>query len=256
MRKNTTICFIFLAMMVITLRSFAQKTVVTETKEHLGGTVNPAFSVFIENAEYKTVLKAWKTYFEDHKGKVETSKNDVTISDAVLTSLSATPVAIFSSILEEKTGVKIIAAFTKEGQYVCTKYLPSETIIVKKIVYDFALSIIKEMVQKEIDDALKVLEDLRDKNRNLVDKKAGLEKDIQSYNKKIEKMEGDILKDTEMTAEDKAKQEKDIQNQKSKISEAESDIKTNEQQQSEMKVKVENQVKVVEDLKTKMGSID
>jgi hypothetical protein len=256
MKRITASFLILIALMAINIQSFSQKTIVTETKEHLGGTINPAFSVFIENAEYKTVLKAWKTLFEDHNGKVESSKNDISVADAEFTLLSSTPVAVFSRVTEDKTGVKIVAAFNKEGQYVCTKFLPAETEIVKKNLYDFAVNIKKGMVQKEIDDAAKLLENLKNDNKNLVDKKTGLEKDIQSYNKKIKKAETEILENPQMTPEDKAKQDKEIQNYKMKISVAENDIKTNEQQQSEMKIKIENQVKAVESLKAKYDAVD
>jgi hypothetical protein len=256
MKKITVISLMVFALITINLKLMAQKTVVNETNEHLGGTVNPAFSVFIENAEYKTVLKAWKTFFEDHKGKVESSKNDVSIADAEFTLLSSTPVAVFSRVTEDKTGVKIVAAFNKEGQYICTKFLPAETEIVKKNIYDFAVSVKKNMVQAEIDDATKLLENLKSKNKDLVDKKSGLEKDIQTYNKKIKKVEDEMIKNPEMTAEDKAKQEKEIQNLKLKISEAENNIKTNDMEQSEMKAKIENQVKVVTDLQAKFDAVD
>lgn len=256
MKKITLSILIVCVLTMMNMISFAQKTVVTETNEHLGGTVNPSFSVFIENAEGKNVVKSWKTTFENHKGKVETSKNDVIIEDVIMSKVSTTPIAVFSRITEEKTGVKIISAYTKEGQYICTKYLPTETETIKNFIYDFAVKVKKEMVQKEIDEATKQLDKLKDNNNNLIDKKSGLEKDILSYNKKIKKAEDEIISNPNMLAEDKAKQDKDILNQKLKISEAEQNIKENETQQSEMKVKIESQTKVVDDLKAKYDAVD
>jgi len=247
---------IVFAFINVNMKSFAQKTVVNETSENLGGSVNPAFSVFIENADYKTVLKSWKALFEDHRGKIETSKKDVNISNTEFPMLSSTPIAVFSRITEDKLGVKLIVAFNKEGQYVCTKYLPSETEIAKKIVYDFAVSVKKGMVQAELDEASKLLDNLRDKNKDLLNDKSGMEKDIQSYNKKINKIEVDLVDNSKMTAEEKAKKEKDVQNYKKKITELESNIDKNVQQQTDIKTKIENQVKVVEDLKIKLDAVD
>ncbi len=223
--KKIAACFLIVfVLMTMNFASFAQKTIVNETNENLGGSVNPAFTVFIENAEYKTVLKAWKALFEDHKGKIETSKNDVNVSNAVFPLLSSTPVAVFSRILEDKTGVKITAAFTKEGQYVTGSRLPAETETVKKIIYDFAVSIKKKMIQEKLDGATKDLEKLQSKNEDLVNKKASLEKDIQNYNEKIKQ--------------------------------AESDIQENIKQQAESKIKIESQTKVVEEIKAKLGSVE
>jgi hypothetical protein len=224
MKKIATSFLIVFLYMMMHLTSFAQKTIVNETSENLGGSVNPAFTVFIENAEYKTVLKAWKALFEEHKGKIETNKNDVNVSNVVFPLLSSTPVAVFSRIMEDKTGVKITAAFTKEGQYVSGSRLPAETETVKKIMYDFAVSIKKNMIQEKLDDATKDLEKLQDKNKDLVNKKASLEKDIQNYNEKIKQ--------------------------------AESDIQENIQQQAESKTKIESQTKLVEEFKTKLGSVE
>jgi DNA repair exonuclease SbcCD ATPase subunit len=256
MKKITFILMIACALIMINSISFAQKTVVTETTENLGGTVNPAFSVFIENAEYKAVLNAWKTLFEDHRGKIATSKKDINISNAEFPLLSTTPVAVFSRITSDKLGVKVVAAFNKEGQYVCTKYLPNETEVAKKIIYDFAVSIKREMVQAELDAANKILDKMRDENKDLLNKIEGLNKDIQSYNKKINKTETDILEKTDMTADDKAKKEKEISDYKAKISGAENAIKENDQKLTQLKVKIENQVKTVEDVKTKLDAVD
>ncbi len=224
MKKITTTCLLILVFVALNLTSIAQKTVVNETSENLGGSLNPAFTVFIENAEYKTVMKAWKSLFEDKKGKVETSKNDVNVSNAVFPLLSSTPVAVFSRILEDKTGVKITVAFTKEGQYISGSRMPAEAQTVKKIVYDFVVSIKKKMIQDKLEEANKDLEKLQDKNKDLVNRKASLEKDIQNYNDKIKQ--------------------------------AESDIQENIKQQEESKAKIESQTKLVEETKTKLGSVD
>jgi hypothetical protein len=256
MKKIVLSLLIIFITTAINLKSIAQKTVVTETTESLGGTVNPAFSVFIDNAEFKNVVKAWKTLFEDHRGKIVTNKKDINISNAEFPLLSATPVAVFSRISSDKLGVKVVAAFNKEGQYVCTKFLPAETDVAKKIVYDFAVSIKKAMVQAELDEACKVLEKMRDENKNLLNKIEGLNKDIQSYNKKVSKSQMEMVEKTDMTSEDKAKKEKEITDNKSKIAGAESAIKDNEQKINQLKTKIESQVKVVADLKIKLDAVD
>jgi hypothetical protein len=224
MKKTFLILSAFLAFIAINTRSYAQKTVVNETTENLGGAVNPAFTVFIENAEYKTVSKAWKAMIDEHKGKIETSKNDINATNAVFPMLSTSPVSIFSRLIEDKTGVRITAAFSKDGQFVAGDKMPSEAESVKKTIYDCAISIKKKMVQDKLDDATKDLGKLQDKNKDLVNKKASLEKDIQNYNEKIKQ--------------------------------AEADIQTNIQQQSESKIKIESQTKLVEDLKLKLGQVD
>jgi Skp family chaperone for outer membrane proteins len=212
--------------------------------------------VFIENADYKTVFNAWKSLFAEHNGKIETKKNDVNISNAVFPTISPATIAVFSRIINDKTGIKIIAAINKDGQYITSSRLPDETENAKKIIYDFAISIKKEMVQAELDAANKTLEKLRDENKDVLNKTEGLNKDIQSYNKKVSKAEMEILEKTDMTADDRAKKAKEESNYKAKISETEKTINENEQKLTQIKVKIENQVKVVEDLKIKLNEVD
>lgn len=266
MKKITIPFIIVMAIMAFNIQMFAQKTVVSEVTENIGGATNPAFTVFIENADYKTVLKDWKALFEDHKGKIETSKKDVTISNAEFPLLSSTPVAIFSRVIDGKTGVKIIAAFNKEGQYVCTKLLPSETQVVNKIIYDFAVGIKKDMIQEQLDDASKELEKLQNNDQDLVKKEENLHKDIKSYadkkKKTQEKMEEITKQLSNMIEKDpklldkKAGYEKDIVEFDEKTRKAENDIQENSKQQSESKIKIENQTKIVEDLRTKLTLVD
>jgi hypothetical protein len=256
MKKNVLYLLIFFMAMALHLRSIAQKTIVNESTENLGGTVNPCFSVFIDSADYKTVLNSWKTLFGDHRGKIVTSKKDINISNAEFPLLSTTPVAVFSRITYDKIGVKIVAAFNKEGQYVCTKYLPTETEVAKKIVYDFAVSIKKGMVQAQLDAASKMLDKQRDENKDLLNKIEGLNKDIQSYNKKISKAQMEMLEKTDMTTEDKAKKEKEISGNKTNIAKAQKTIDDTQKNISDLKTKIENQVKVVEALKIKLNAVD
>jgi hypothetical protein len=256
MKKIVTSFLIVFIFLMYNTSVFAQKTIVSETTENLGGTVNPAFSVFIDSADYKTVLKAWKTLFEDHRGKVVTAKKDINISNAEFPLLSTTPVAVFSRITSDKIGVKVVAAFNKAGQYVCTKFLPTETEAAKKIVYDFAVSIKKGMVQNQLDAANKLLEKQRDENKSLLNNIEGLNKDIQSYNKKISKAQMDMLEKTDMTAEDKAKKDKEISTNKTNIAKAQKTIDDTQQKLTDLKAKIENQVKVVEAVKNKFAAVD
>lgn len=202
----------------------AQKTQINETTENLGGATNPAFSVFIENADYKYVVKQWKALLESNKGKVETSKNDVNASNVILPLLSSNTVAVFSKVIEDKTGVKLVAAFSKDGHYVSGSHSPAETETVKKLIYDFAVSIKKYMIQNKLDDASKELSKLTDKQKDLTNKKEGLDKDIVNYQEKIKQ--------------------------------AESDIQENLKNQAETKQKIETQTKVVEDIKTKLSTVE
>ena len=214
----------FAVLMACSFMSFAQKTVVSEADENIGGAINPTFTVFIEGAEYKTVMKAWKKYLEDQKGKIVVDKNDITVSNAMFPSLSATPMAVFSRLMDDKAGVRITAAFVKDGQYINTARMETEAIAVKKIIYDFAIGIKKKMVEEKLKDATKELEKRNDKSQDLVYRKSRLEKDIANY--------------------------------KEKIKDAERDIEDNIKQQSEAKAKAEEQMKIVQEIKDTLNNVD
>ncbi|MBK8847333.1 MAG: hypothetical protein IPO27_12630 [Bacteroidetes bacterium] len=200
------------------------KTTISETTDNIGGSMNNVFSVYMEGTEYKTVMKAWKRMLEDQKAKLTTDKNDVSAANAVIPSMSASPVAIFSRLLEDKGGVRLTAAVVKDGQFVSTTASQADADNVKKYLYDFAVRMKKKVVEEEVEKAAKELEKRQDDQKDLVKRKADYERDIEDY--------------------------------KRKISDREKDIQDNIKKQEDAKLQTDDQLKQVEALKSKLNEID
>ena len=221
MSKITSLILTLIAVISINTKISAQSVVVSESTENIGGAVNPVYTFFVDGVEFKKVTKAWRTYFEDHKGKIETSKNDWTISNAIFPVLSANPIAVLSRVIEDKSGTRIIVAFNKDGQFVNSAKLPAESDAIKKMLYDFAISVKKAAIQEKLDDASKELAKLESKGKDLVSKKESLDKDIVNYNDKIKQAEKDIQENLKDQADNISKteaQSKVVEDLKSAIS--------------------------------------
>jgi hypothetical protein len=202
--------------------SFAQKTVVRHETAPLGGGVNPASVVEIENAGLKDTEKMWSSYLKDTKGKLNKSDDVYFLDNAMISSISNDTLDIYSTLKLAGKTVIITMAVNSNGTFISNSS-GSQT-AVDRFLIDFAISVKKELVNEELSAAKKVLD---------------------SRNREFEKLESE-----------NKKLEKDIASMKNKISDNERNIKSNNDKLKQSQSEIEEQQKVVSDLEQKFKNIE
>lgn len=206
--------FVIISVIAIPLFMKAQKTVVKEEHEKIGGGKNSALVVMIYEAEESSVLKAWKSLMKDYGGKVS-SKDGVFADNATISDMSSNTVDVYATTDKTDKGIKLAVAFDLGGIFVSSSEKSSEYKVAEKIVKNFAIDISKKAVSEKLEKARDIQEDYESELSDLVKKKEKLEKSIEEYKSKI----ADAEKDIEYNKVDQEKTTKLIETQKVTVEE-------------------------------------
>ncbi len=93
---------------------------VLEDSVQYGNYLYPGFNVTIPEANFDKVLKNWiKTQESGTKSKVQTENGEMTIFGAIIREISASPVNIYSRLMNEDTLSRLMVSIElKKDQYV------------------------------------------------------------------------------------------------------------------------------------------
>lgn len=220
------IYFIGIAILIFVTTGFSQRKIeVNETSFGFSTGNQHALYVTVFEATSKDVSKAWQKELRNFKGKVNEKKGEVFADNAIIKDFKDNnAVDIYSRFEDTKDGnTKMYVAIDMGGAYLSSSDHPEKFKAMKKILFDFAKEMSKEVVKEQIKDASKVF--------------SGFELD----QKKLTRENEDL--------------HKDIENYKEKITKAEEDIKTNLANQEAKKKELEEQQKVVDALNEKLKGI-
>lgn len=186
--------FLILCISVFTFcTTSAQHIIVKPTQSNLGGDLNSAFTVFIDEATEKQVSKNWSSYTKKHKAK-NNSKGDQIFSDnAYFSSISDDTLDIYAMIRKEGKGCEITVAFNLSGTFIGYETLPDLSDDASRVVYKFAFDLRKEIVQDQIKDAENEAKKREKSYDVLVRKNSNLHKEIKKFEQKIKDNEKELV---------------------------------------------------------------
>ncbi|MFH1320872.1 MAG: hypothetical protein ABII90_09505 [Bacteroidota bacterium] len=207
------------AVILFGLPIFAQKIKVSQSSENIGSGRNNALTVIIYEADDSEVRKEWKSLMKSYNAKV-TSGKEVFADDVNIPSISGNTIDIYAKAEEESNNtVKLIVGFDLGGAYLSSQqsgYNSAETML-----YNFAVRMTKEGVEKQLAGANKEqvkleknLEKLKKTNDRLYMDIERYKKQIEEATKNIEQAEKDVVtngKDQEQAGKDIEEQKKEVQ---------------------------------------------
>lgn len=212
-----TISWVFAMLIAISLQ--AGKVEVIEETSKIGGGSNNALSVVVFEADYESVLKAWKKEMKSTKAKVKKEKGEIFADDAVIKKLGEHPMDIYARTEKSDGGAKLIVGVNLGGAFLNSSDHKDKYEAFAKFVKEFAENQVKESIKEQVKEAEDVLKDREKEQEKLVKEQDNLKGKIEGW--------------------------------KSDIKDAEGKITTNDNQQADQKKLIEEQKKAVEAVKAK-----
>ena len=222
---------LFLALLGATLTSFAQ---IQERSVGISTGSQNGFALELTGAQLKKVYNKWEYFVKKYKGKTKFDKklNEYFSDNALITEINGNnTVDIYTVFTQEGANTKMAIAFDLGGAYLSSSQHPQAYPAAEKLIYAFAITVSKGMVEEELKSQQKIMIKKDDELKSLVKDKNSFEKDIENLKKKI------------------AQAEKEIEDAKKKIEE-------NLKQQSIKQAEAETQKNVVKDVETRLKSLD
>jgi chromosome segregation ATPase len=178
---------------VFTIPTMAQKLEVTETNSKFDKTSRPALMVEIPYTDQSTVEKEWKKLMKDYNPEKFKSRKEMFADNATIDRLSENTVDVYAKVDEKKDIVTLFVAVDLGGAFLSSSD-GDKIQVMKGIVRDFAIKLVKEIYDEKIKEQEKNVEDIEKEVEGAKDNKAHLEKEIESYKQKIEDNELEIEK--------------------------------------------------------------
>ena len=213
-----------LAVCLVVTKISAQKISVTTAAVELGNGYNSAFEVFIPHTTVRAVERKWVDFLKDNDAKVKTSKKGINGQNAIIKSICADTLQVFSKITENAEGISLSAAFSKNGTFIAPSTFADDSKMIEKILHSMALPLAKEGLEDKVKVAQKLLE-------AKISDQEGLEKTNNKLANENEKM-------------------------KKQTQENEREIKDNEHKISDLKADVENKKTSLDAFKNKSKDLE
>ncbi len=181
----------------------------------------------LPKTDAKDVLKQWKSFANDLKGskaKRIDKKSGEHLNDNILIKefdMGNNTVDIYSRVVESGNGSRLTVWFDLGAGFLSSAQHPTQYKAAEKMMYKFALSVSKEMVEDQLKEQKKILKGQEGDFKKLVKNKKKYEDDIEDYKKKIEERENDI----KQNLEDQSNKKAEIQKQQSVVKEIEKRLK-------------------------------
>ena len=198
------------------------KIKVESKNEKINGGNHPCLVVTIYDATADDIESEWKSKMKGYDAKVS-GKDEIFADNALIKTISENTCDVYAyteKINDNET--KFVVGFLLGETWLDSK--ASQYSAAEKIVKDFAIEQSKNGIAEKRKAAEKLLNDQKDDQADLEKKNKELHEDIDEYNEKIKKAEGDI--------------------------------KTNEEEQTKKKAEIDAQQKVVDDLKSRENSVE
>jgi len=206
MLRNLLLSIIFI---VFTIPTMAQKLEVTETNSKFDKTSRPALMVEIPYADQKTVEKEWKKLMKNYNPDKFKSRKEMFADNATIDRLSENTVDVYAKADEKKDIVTLFVAVDLGGAFLSSSD-GDKIQVMKGIVRDFAINLVKEVYDDKIKEQEKNVSNIEKEFKSAEDNKKHLEKEIKSYKEKIEDNELEVEK-LSKTIEDQSKKLKEEQ---------------------------------------------
>lgn len=296
MKKTKIVSVCLLAIILLFAKTLsAQEIIVKPTQANLGGDINSAYTVFIDEASEKQVLKSWGSYTKKHKSKNDSKRDAIFSDNARFSSISDDTLDVYAKVRKEGNGCELTVAFNLSGTFISYDALPDISDDASRVVYTFAYDLRKKIVQEQIKDAENEGKKREKAFNSLVRKNESLNKEIKKFEGKIKDNEKDLVslqeelnvakelldnqegvlatlagtvEEKEAKAEynkrksthasiEKSIKKKTEENKKlrNNIKDNNRDIKNNVQDQKKAQKNIKEQEKVIKDLKKKEKSI-
>ncbi len=202
-------------------------SLVRESERSMSQGVKNSLTLDIMNVPMRTVEKYWKDYTKQFKGDTKKDrKTDEWFTDnALISSLGgANTVDMYTKFTDAGSNTNMTMWVDLGGAYINSKEFRDKYDAAQKIMLDFALSIQREQTKIMLNDQQEEQKKLERDQRSLEKKNTNLHSDIDDWNKKIAKAQGEI--------------------------------QVNLKAQEDQKMKIMNQQKLVEDIQKKLANMN
>ncbi len=174
-----SLLYLFTTLLITAPGVYGQKPIkVIEDSVQFGNFLYPGISVTIPEAGYDKVLKNWiKLQESGTKSKVQTENGEMTIFGAMIKEVSATPVNIYSRLMNEDTLSRLLVTIElKKDQYVESAAGDIQLTSAKNYLKEFAKDQYIDFIKGELAGEEKILRDLKQELGSLESSKARTQK--------------------------------------------------------------------------------
>lgn len=203
---------------------------VSEEQRSMSKGAHNALVVMVPESDVKDTNKAWQKFMKDYKGKTKYDRreDEVFSDDVEIEGINdGNTVDVHATIKPADNGSELAVWFNLGGAYISEAEYPSYYAIAEQMLKKFTLSVSRDLIQNELEEAQDKLEDLNDDLEDLQKDKSKLEDDIKKAEKEIKQAEEDI-------------------------EEAKGEISENEASQSTKQEEIEAQKKMVEEIQQRL----
>lgn len=138
---------------------FSQENITQEVTKAMSKGIQPGIQVFIPNVSEENLWYAIKDVTKPYKGKIRTVKNtdEFFLEGALITEISANPIAIYQIIEKGNNSYTYTAFFYVDGKFIDSENSPEK--------YTYATDKVQRIALKAIDN--KIVERVKKENKNL-----------------------------------------------------------------------------------------
>jgi hypothetical protein len=187
---------------------------VIEEESTMSEGVNNAFIIVLNNANTKVAEDVWKDYIKRFgKTKRDRKSKEWRSESIIIPAISPTLYVNLTVRFEDlSNSSRAYAWFKMDGNYITSEMNVDEARGIKVFLEDFEVEAEKAVVQQELDDEAKTLNDLEKDLEKLIKKNEGFHKDIEKAKEEILKAENNI--ESNLEEQDKKREEIEAQREK------------------------------------------
>lgn len=210
----------------IGLSSFAQIKIKEESRPMSKGSFN-ALVIELPDVDRKDVEKAWQKHIKSYKGKGKYDrKSDEHVSDdCVIKDMSDNTVDVHAKVIEKgDDGVELVVWFNLGVSFLSSKDYSDRYPVAVEILNEFAVDVIIDLIEDELKEQEKILDNHEDDMKDLVKAKKKSENNIEDHKEDIKKAEEGIKEEEQNikeNIENQAKKKTEIDKQAQVVKEVE-----------------------------------
>src|SRR5687768_7648127 len=194
---------LFLAafLLLFTLTGFTQKTYVEEAEQTINGVPRKGQRISIQ-LDSKLVDKAWQTYLRDRVGKMtgknplQSTKGIYTIEQGKIESTASTPLRIVSKVDATETGTTIWWSLDMGSAYVNKETTPAQYEAAEIILRDFARTLYKEDIARQVTEAEKVLANTQSEELRVIKTADDIKRNIEKNKQRRIELEAELAQNS------------------------------------------------------------
>lgn len=184
--------YLLLNFLLLSILGFSQKIKINEQTESFGVGSKNAIVITIPYGNKDVVEKEVKSLLKSWDGKYKDSKNEFQCIQGGMKSLGNKLFDAYAKMTEDKEYIQVALAVDLGGAFMTSREHSSQYKEFENAMKKLAKDCANKSVEKELEVAKEILEDLTDDQNKLIKEKTDLEKDIEDYKKKIAEAENKI----------------------------------------------------------------